>query len=167
MPGAWVLSPAQVDADGKRITYVSTLEDKALGVPHPSLPGVIVYEKYRTADVVSVLEDLPPPNEVPDWTLSFVRTDDLTNLRKDSNIAFVFERGHNDLEYFLGKTFVQNIFLPDEQESLIALAEAFDGVIDSNFRSNAETPAPLWEALSAIGQILQPGWTPYGTYVAP
>ncbi len=167
MPGAWVLSPAQVDADGKRITYVSTLEDKTLGSPHPSLPGVSIYDNYRTADVVSVLEDLPPPNDIPDWTLSFVRTDDLTNLRKDSNIAFVFERGHQDLEYFLGKTFVQNIFGPDEQESLIELAEAFDGVTDSNFRSRAENPEPLWEALSEIGQILQPGWTPYGTWVAP
>ncbi len=167
MPGAWVLSPAQVDGAGNRITYVSTLEDKTLGSPHPSLPGVIIYDNYRTADVVSVLEDLPPPNDIPDWTLSFVRSDVLSNLRKDSNIAFVFERGHNDLEYFLGKTFVQNIFGPDEQENLIEITEAFAGISDSNFRSSAETPKPLWEALSDIGQILQPGWTPRGTYVAP
>ena len=165
MPGAWVLSPAQVDGDGNRITYVSTLEDKTLGNPHPSLPGVVIYDNYRTADVVSVLEDLPPPNEVPDWTLSFVRTDDLSNLRKDSNIAFVFERGHVDLEYFLGKTFEQNIFLPDEQEALIEVAEAFAKVQASPFRQAAEGPSPLWEVLSEIGQILQPGWTPYGTWV--
>jgi hypothetical protein len=156
-----------VDGDGNRITYVSTLEDKALGVPHPSLPGVIVYEKYRTADVVSVLEDLPPPNEVPDWTLSFVRTDDLANLRKDPAVVFVFGRGHEDLEYFLGKTFVQNVFAPNEQEKLVELAESFAKVVVSNFRGKSEERAALWEALSEIGQILQPGWTPYGTYIAP
>jgi hypothetical protein len=167
MPGAWVLSPAQVDGDGKRITYVSTLQDKKLGFPHPSLPGVVLYEKYRTADVVSVLEDLPPPNEVPDWTLSFVRTDDLTNLRKDPLITFVLERGHEDLEYFLGKTFAQNLFSPGEREALIQTAEAFEKVSASQFRQNAETSQQFWEVLSSIGQILQPGWTPYGTYVAP
>lgn len=167
MPGAWVLSPAQVDGAGNRITYVSTLEDKELGSPHPSVPGAIIYENYRTADVVSVLEDLPPPRDIPDWTLSFVRTDDLTNLRKDSNIFFVFERGHLDLEYFLGKTFSQNIFLPDQQEDLIERAETFGKVSDSNFRSTSEVQEPLWMALSEIGQILQPGWTPRGTYVAP
>lgn len=164
MPGAWVISPASV-REGVRRAYVSTLEDKTLSFPHPQPragnAGSVLYEKYRTSDVVSVLL------EVPSWTLSFVRTDDFSNLEADPIVHFVFDHAHEDGDYFLGKTFRQNDML-DELDALITVVEAsFEGVAQTQTRSRAVDEEPLWRVLSLIGSILQPGWTPHGTYVAP
>lgn len=164
MPGAWVISPASI-REGVRRAYVSTLEDKTLSFPNPKPRagnlGSVLYEKYRTDDVVSVLLEVPP------WTLSFVRTDDFHNLEIDPIVHFVFEHAHEDGEFFLGKTFRQNDMLEEQEELIEAVEASFVGVSGTRARARAEEEEPLWEVLSEIGGILQPGWTPRGTYVAP
>lgn len=178
MTGSWVVSPAS-ERSGVRTSYVSTLEDKSRPIPHPDLgPPYVVYEKYRTADVLNIHEELIP------WSLSFVRSDDFTNLSKDSNVLFVFRTSFNDLRYFLGKTYKQNgmgrdidsqaseirahLSMLESKHTGRRLARRLSLRADAavrKFKRMAENENTMWESLSAIGQVLRPGWTPYGTWV--
>ncbi len=145
----WVLSPvlAELGADGR--TYRrAKLADKL----DATRPG-------KTVKYVAVISD-GQPGQINGWCLCLVRAGSFAALDADAELDNALDLDYDDAQPFLDNT----------PNTLGWNAAKMKRVRDRMTARGVDTTGltmdtPLWQILARIGQAIQPGWSPSGTWV--